>query len=638
MESIAEAIAVRPLNLWNHSETQILVLLSLALQVVLVLLAGIRRSEGASPMLRLSLWIAYQLTDSTAIYTIGQLSLSAMPPGHQLLAFWAPFLLLHLGGPDNITAYALQDNQLWLRHLLTLIVQVLGTAYVLYKHIGGIGSPLVALAAILMFAVGVAKYGERTWALRRGNMDSIRSSIKKELPAKHNHDHRQDRVLEKEEFQLRQAHSSFHVCKRAIVDSSEDTDDDESSSDNHDTANTGRDKLEGRPRRQRARYIWSVAEMELSLMYDILYTKAAVIHTWLGYCLRLVSPLTIAASTLLFHFAGHHHGHSRVDIIVTYILLAGALLLETTSLMNALGSTWTFAFLYATRWTWLRYTVLCSGRWDKLRHAVVSLRRRVRTIVGASSATQRRRWSGKMGQYNMLHLCIRARNKSTGPLLGRIARLLGFKELWDTKHYSGKILMSRKVKSGVNEFIDSLYKMNRVNALGVLRATWIRVALRRNHLEEELGKYIRVEFQEGVIIWHIATDIFLARSSSSSSDNELAEMARPVRAISNYMMFLLVDRPHMLPGLSQSRLYQQTCNILTKIWDEAEHTATSSDRRAGGGFFPWLKDLFRLRDDPNSYSSQKQREKLAIALSSKEARSIRQKAPRLSFATSIATP
>ncbi|GFZ17719.1 transmembrane protein, putative [Actinidia rufa] len=41
------------------------------------------------------------------------------------MAFWAPFLLLHLGGPDTITAYSLEDNELWLRHLLGLVVQEL---------------------------------------------------------------------------------------------------------------------------------------------------------------------------------------------------------------------------------------------------------------------------------------------------------------------------------------------------------------------------------------------------------------------------------------------------------------------------------------------------------------------------------
>jgi hypothetical protein len=108
-----------PLDIWNEWATQILVLLSLTLHVVLLLFAGIRRRE-ASAVPTFLLWLAYLLADSTAIYALGLISLSSAPSKHQLVAFWAPFLLLHLGGPDNITAYSLEDSQLWLRHMQNL--------------------------------------------------------------------------------------------------------------------------------------------------------------------------------------------------------------------------------------------------------------------------------------------------------------------------------------------------------------------------------------------------------------------------------------------------------------------------------------------------------------------------------------
>ncbi|XP_025880452.1 uncharacterized protein [Oryza sativa Japonica Group] len=172
-----------PLKLWNAWATQILVLLSLTLQIVLLLFAGIRRRES-SALLRFFLWLAYLLADSTAIYTLGHLSLSSVTRDHKLVAFWAPFLLLHLGRPDNITAYALQDNQLWLRHLQILVVQVLGAGYVVYKRliVGG-EKTILLLATVLMFMVGLVKYCERTFALKRGDFSSIRSYVK-ELPAR----------------------------------------------------------------------------------------------------------------------------------------------------------------------------------------------------------------------------------------------------------------------------------------------------------------------------------------------------------------------------------------------------------------------------------------------------------------------
>jgi hypothetical protein len=149
-------MAGRPtVELWNDWAIQILVLQSFTLQVLLNFFAGFRRRE-AHPVLMLLLWLAYLLADSTAIYALGHLSFGgsmSRPQQQELVAFWAPFLLVHLGGPDTITAYALEDNQLWLRHLLTLGVQAVGVAYVLYKHTAD--SANLVLAATLMFVVGV---------------------------------------------------------------------------------------------------------------------------------------------------------------------------------------------------------------------------------------------------------------------------------------------------------------------------------------------------------------------------------------------------------------------------------------------------------------------------------------------------
>uniref|UniRef100_A0A453TCU5 DUF4220 domain-containing protein n=3 Tax=Aegilops tauschii subsp. strangulata TaxID=200361 RepID=A0A453TCU5_AEGTS len=129
----------RLLQLWNEWGIQFLVLLSFTFQVFLLLFAGIRR-RGGSTVMRLLLWLVYLLADSTAIYALGHLSVtSSTSRGHQLVAFWAPFLLVHLGGPDSITAYALEDSRLWLRHLLTLIVQALAAAYVLHKYVADSG-------------------------------------------------------------------------------------------------------------------------------------------------------------------------------------------------------------------------------------------------------------------------------------------------------------------------------------------------------------------------------------------------------------------------------------------------------------------------------------------------------------------
>jgi hypothetical protein len=101
-------------EIWKQWGIQILVVVSFLLQLVLLLFAGIRRRSSSAVLMSL-LWLAYLMADYVAVYAVGHMSLDSRPHEDGLVAFWAPFLLLHLGGQDNITAYSLEDNQLWKR-------------------------------------------------------------------------------------------------------------------------------------------------------------------------------------------------------------------------------------------------------------------------------------------------------------------------------------------------------------------------------------------------------------------------------------------------------------------------------------------------------------------------------------------
>jgi hypothetical protein len=398
-------------------------------------------------------------------------------------------------------------------------------------------------------------------------------------------------AVDEEEAHLRHAHHMFHFCKRATVDSSWLEKDPE-----HSTLEMLRAL-----RKQDARGMWAFAELQLSLLYDVLYTKAAVVHTWPGYLLRLASSLAIAAAFVLFHFSGRDDD-DVIDVVVTYVLMAGALVMEMASVLNALGSSWTYAFLCTTRWSWLRYAALCTGRWDRLRQLV-------KTIQGRSVSV--RRWSGEMGQYNMLHFCSRHR-RAHRPLAGRMAMALGFEDWWNRKHYSATADISDELRQRLFRYVQRLTETG-LNSQGVIRKSWGQEALER----EDKGLYERikrdrnlgVEFQEGVIIWHIGTDIFLARSRSgieeaaAAGDDfaaaDLLLVVRSIRTLSNYMMFLLVNHPNMLPGLAQGMVYRRTCENLSDRCknQQGRHLIT---RDLGTK----LREMFCLQDGPVSVPEQ----------------------------------
>jgi hypothetical protein len=214
-----EGLLVSQVNEWA---VQILVLFSFALQVFLLLFAWIRRHNVCS-VPRMLLRMAYQLADSTALFTLGHLSISIRLQEHQLVAFWASLLLVHLGGQDTITAYSIEDNGIWLRHLQTLIVQVTGASYVLYKYIPD-SETLVIAAAVLIFVVGFLKYAQRIWALKCASMDSIWRSL--DMSDASDSDRENDKLLREllerrdcldaEEI-LMAAHGLLDVCKGLFI-------------------------------------------------------------------------------------------------------------------------------------------------------------------------------------------------------------------------------------------------------------------------------------------------------------------------------------------------------------------------------------------------------------------------------------
>uniref|UniRef100_A0A0D9VRH7 DUF4220 domain-containing protein n=1 Tax=Leersia perrieri TaxID=77586 RepID=A0A0D9VRH7_9ORYZ len=344
---------------------------------------------------------------------------------------------------------------------------------------------------MLMFAIGVLKYGERSWALRYANLSNIRSSVNNvvttSLPLHAGEE-------EDEEKLLLVAHSLLHVCKRAMADTSVEP-----------------NSSEYNPKIFSC-YGWKamcrIVEMELSLVYDILYTKAAVMHTWFGFAIRAVSPIAVIAALGLFHKEVQPGSYRQVDVAISYALLVAALVLETTSTCRVMGSTWTAATLHATRWAWLRHEILCThGRWHRLRLAVASLRRLVRR-------DGHRYWSGTMGQFNVFHLCTR---DGTAERLAVVAGKVGLGSWWNKHVNAGSIVISGHVKELVFGHIQNM--LRHVDAsdgsdLDAIRKTRGQLALRRHGLQDDLEYSLGDEFQEGIITWHVATDIYLTMSNS----------------------------------------------------------------------------------------------------------------------------
>ncbi|KAF0928551.1 hypothetical protein E2562_005997 [Oryza meyeriana var. granulata] len=90
---------------------------------------------------------------------------------------------MHLGGQDTITAFAIEDNNLWLRHLLNLGVQVALALYVFWKSADR-HSLHIPISGIFVFVTGIIKYAETALSLMYGELKNIHGSTGNEDKAK----------------------------------------------------------------------------------------------------------------------------------------------------------------------------------------------------------------------------------------------------------------------------------------------------------------------------------------------------------------------------------------------------------------------------------------------------------------------
>lgn len=507
---------IKLLNMW---EIQLLVLLSFTLQIFLFFIGSLRQ-HSASMFLRISIWGAYLGADFVAVYTLGLVSrheditIERLLPGKSqpLAFFWAPFLLIHLGGQDTITAFAMEDNNLWLRHLLNLVVQVILAVYVFWKSIGRHSVELL-VSGVFVFVVGVIKYGERIWSLKCSCFESLIES------------------------------SSGHHYKKFLgldTDSKEDTDEESnikmSTRDGYDSIVyialysmprvhdifsggiiTSATRFRSSSMLDDNKQAIKLVSIILSVMYADLYTKALVVRTRSGIIIRCISQMSAVVAFAVFH-ANDKQRYSQVDIAITYSLFVGGFFLEVCAMFIFMMSPWT--------WAWLKVR-----KWDKLA--------KLSWFIFPSNIgwpEENHLWTKSMGQYNLL-------SWATGS--GK-PRTFNQRVMTMVKWFANLVRVERKKIFWMSKLLDTEY-------VDVGETTMECVAEEIKHLRDEgyvqfskewanfFGEF--ADFGMAISFLHALTEEHLSRQRTFGE----VGMMEVCRKLSNYMMYLLATQPSMVP-------------------------------------------------------------------------------------------
>lgn len=611
---------------WERCNMEWSIMLSLSLQGILILFAPFRK-RTSRPWLIFLIWSTYLLADFIALFTIGLISqkqgdnlmkinsersiTNVASTAHNrnrkgdgngdgdLFTLWAPFCLLHLGGPDTITAFSLQDNSLWVRHMAGLIIQVV---VAVYTFVQSLPENKLWLPISFVLVAGIVKYAERTRALYLANPDTFKANpgpnyakLAQEFVAK-----RQARVpsrilmvpeqrkknsvvegntttssrkLDDEITVVQHAHYFFRNFKNLILDQFVllISDRDES--------------------RQYFRVIdsedaFKVLSVELNFFYEVLYTKAVVVHCKAGYFFRFMSSIFIVVALSLFH-SMEKHGFRSINVMITYILFGGAIALDLMGFFMFVFSDWTVVALSKKlkKKNSLLASALIKYLELKCRNSLKpesTNEKAVSRTCGSSSTLSSclfRRWSGSVSLYNFMDYFLKELPKEDVPKIicywrtfyMEVIRGMGLNEFEDRKYATRKRMDEDLWEFIFEELKERSYLTDNLRASEIMslkRGDWI---LGHNDVicSDVIDHYVNeIDYDQCLLVWHIATELIYndtANTSSTNDDNKKVPKDNRHREISktlsDYMMYLLKMQPTLMSSVAgvAKKTFQDTC-------------------------------------------------------------------------------
>ncbi|XP_031121507.1 uncharacterized protein LOC116024685 isoform X2 [Ipomoea triloba] len=497
------------LEKWN---IQIYVMASLVFQMILIHLAPMRRWTN-NGFMYLVIWAVYLLATFFSTFALSLIYNDAPDEVNKsdIFPFWAPFLLVHLGGPHTITALAMEDNNLWHRHLLTQTVQVCSVLVVFYQY--KIFQSEWLLPTAIVFLVGIVKGIERINSLHLASFNYVRRTIRHSGKTTSS----SDNVVVDEYEIIRRGFELYQTFKGFIIDHTFR---------NKDECGTGREWLSELGEED----AFKVMEMEVNFMYQAMFTKMSSVQSWKHNYLWLIwfiwrflcHALLITVAVIFFCHSKNHLKHA--DIVITYLLLGGAVVLDEIAIIHLIFSHWTIAKITRS-----------AGRKEKK-----AVRSRILPVIygGLKAFTANKCWSGKIIQYSLVGHSLRGRRCKWAETI--------------LNHYSVKEVIDSGLHTKTAKVGPRLKKLVVEDIKRKVAAEYEDVGNQgRRHVVMDIilplvQEYISDDYATLVLTLHVATEI--CYFTTGEGDEEDAKLCLQ---ISQYLAYLLVLEGNItsaLPG------------------------------------------------------------------------------------------
>ncbi|XP_021721709.1 uncharacterized protein LOC110689269 isoform X1 [Chenopodium quinoa] len=297
-----------------------------------------------------------------------------------------------------------------------------------------------------------------------------------------------------------------------------------------------------------------IIQIELNLIYDIFYTKLFLFQRNRAYARVLCLFLALASLLTFFFQDGGKYSDHHVDVIVTFTLLGGAIALDLlTAVMFVLSGWWVILCFDGMSKTYLQSLMQMILRWSKW-----------------ARQHNRTRWSNSISKYNLLR---RFRKPSS---LFNLIYLFKIKEIRDV--LVGILYVKEdQIEEDLIKYLIEGLKSKAIEAEEMAVAKKVcsargNLILQKDYFlaSECLSPWtVDVDYDESLLIWHLATDICYWTTSDDKDDAGSSESKdrRFSKALADYMAYVILRQQKMvsaLVGMSETR-FEHTCAEANKF-------------------------------------------------------------------------
>uniref|UniRef100_A0A2N9J2P0 DUF4220 domain-containing protein n=1 Tax=Fagus sylvatica TaxID=28930 RepID=A0A2N9J2P0_FAGSY len=555
------------------------------------------RKKTANKLVITTIWSAYLLADWAASFSVGlvfdseekyttsdsgPVNGNTMDDTGLLLVLWAPFLLILVGGQDRLTSFAIEDNELWLRHLIWLILQVCTTGFV---FIQSLHQNRLWFPTFLLILAGAIKYAERTIALYLASSDCLGISVLREPDPGPNYErlmrtyshYRENNLPIKMEYvedKEAQANKYYRVditdklnCHDMVEHAYHFADKYKGiivnlmfSSIDHKESREVFSTLE-------AKETLGILEIELNYFYDLLHTKVVVANSKLGKITRVI-PFGLVVASLSLFYKEEKQGFKGFDVKVTYTMFFGVLGLDMLahflwmfsdssvaslnkkpkkySRLSEIRSKILNKFIDLKKPKWGEIVVFQKQMlWTSIRcknlEAMTSINWKQK---GRTTPIIFKRWSETLSQLNFIYYCHTESSKSKTTFRNNQFFTFFFDKVYDLLKYL-------HVKDFIDQKKNDIIQMNYVFPLPLTDDLWEfiftqlkeksffaddpeeakRISSARGDWILENGNfdyssisslmhYVKnVAYDESLLLWHIATELCCQKDIESHQDD-----------------------------------------------------------------------------------------------------------------------